>query len=84
MWRFAPNIANTFAGNKTEKLITQIAVQEIPRSLALRVAGRNLHTWTGYTGVDPENMFLSGTPNFLEQSNLPQLASFVFSAHVSF
>jgi len=29
-------------------------------------------------------MFLSGSPNFLEQSNLPQLASFVFSAHVSF
>jgi len=54
------------------------------RSLVLSVAGRNLHTWTNYTGVDPENMFISGSPNFLEQSNLPQLASFVFSAHVSF
>src|SRR5213082_865375 len=54
------------------------------RSISFSVAARNLHTWTGYTGVDPEDMFLSGTPNFLEQSNLPQLASFVFTTHVSF
>src|SRR6266496_3063617 len=54
------------------------------RSISFSVAARNLHTWTGYTGVDPEDMFLSGTPNFLEQSNLPQLASFVFTPHVSF
>jgi TonB-linked SusC/RagA family outer membrane protein len=54
------------------------------RSLSLSAAARNLHTWTRYTGVDPEDMFLSGSPNFLEQSNLPQLSSFVFTAHVSF
>ncbi|HMH83009.1 MAG TPA: SusC/RagA family TonB-linked outer membrane protein [Gemmatimonadales bacterium] len=54
------------------------------RSVSFSVAARNLHTWTGYSGVDPEDMFLSGTPNFLEQSNLPQLASFVFTTNVSF
>src|SRR5207237_4068763 len=25
------------------------------------LAGRNLHTWTGYTGLDPEAMFLGGS-----------------------
>ena len=54
------------------------------RSVSFSVAARNLHTWTGYSGADPEDMFLSGTPNFLEQSNLPQLASFVFTTNVSF
>ena len=27
-------------------------------SMELRVAGRNLHTWTNYTGVDPETSLL--------------------------
>jgi len=54
------------------------------RSMSFSVAARNLHTWTGYTGADPEDMFLSGTPVFLEQANLPQLASFVFTTNVSF
>jgi TonB-linked SusC/RagA family outer membrane protein len=54
------------------------------RALTVSVAARNLHTWTAYTGLDPEAMFLSGTPNFLDQSNLPQLTSFVFTAHLSY
>lgn len=40
------------------------------RRASLTVAGRNLYTWTGYTGLDPENTFLSGTPGFLEQNRV--------------
>ena len=54
------------------------------RTLSVSVAGRNLHTWTPYTGLDPESMFLSGSPNFVDQAELPQLASFVFSLHLTY
>ena len=53
-------------------------------SASVDVAARNLHTWTPYTGLDPENQFLSGSPNFLEQDNLPQLMQFVTTFHVIF
>lgn len=56
--------------------------------LTLNVAARNLHTWTGYTGLDPEATFLSsgigGGDQFVDQAEVPQLASFVFTAHLSF
>jgi TonB-linked SusC/RagA family outer membrane protein len=51
------------------------------------IAARNLHTWTPYTGLDPENMFLGATlasPQFLDQANLPQLTSFVLTVHLSY
>jgi hypothetical protein len=54
------------------------------RSLTLSVAGRNLHTWTPYTGLDPESMFLSGSPNFVDQAELPQLASFVITLQLTY
>jgi len=56
--------------------------------VTLNVAARNLHTWTNYTGLDPENYFVSGGAGggsqFTDQAELPQLASFIFSAHLSF
>ena len=58
------------------------------RGLTLNVAARNLHTWTNYTGLDPENYFVSGGAGggtqFTDQSELPQLTSFIVSAHLSF
>lgn len=58
------------------------------RGVTLNVAARNLHTWTNYTGLDPENYFVSGGAGggsqFTDQAELPQLASFIFSAHLSF
>lgn len=66
---------------------------ELPPSLAARIgagsayinlAGRNLHIWTDYTGLDPEATFLSGTPGFLEQSTLPQLQQIVATFNVNF
>jgi TonB-linked SusC/RagA family outer membrane protein len=50
---------------------------------SITIAGRNLHTWSKWTGLDPENMFLGG-PTFLEQDNLPQLMQFVTTINVSF
>ncbi len=54
------------------------------RRLAISVAARNLHTWTPYTGLDPESQFLSGSPNFVDQAELPQLASVVWTLHLGF
>ena len=50
-------------------------------SADLRVAGRNLHTWTKYTGMDPETN-LAGASALVQGYdffNMPQTRSFVFS-----
>lgn len=54
------------------------------RSASLGIAGRNLHTWTNYTGLDPEAFFLGGTPIFVDQAELPQLTSIVFTVHLTY
>lgn len=52
------------------------------------VAGRNLHTWTKFQGLDPENNNLFpeaatfGTP--FEQNEVPQLRTFVMRIHLTF
>jgi TonB-linked SusC/RagA family outer membrane protein len=50
-------------------------------SASLSVAGRNLHTWTRYPGMDPEVAY---GHNWYQQNNLPQLAQFVTTLNVSF
>jgi hypothetical protein len=50
-------------------------------SLALRLAGRNLTTWTGYSGIDPETN-LGGAEvaaQGIDYFNNPQTRSFIFS-----
>ena len=50
-------------------------------SVDLRVAGRNLHTWTDYRGIDPETN-LAGAAVLvrgIDYFNNPQTRSFVFS-----
>lgn len=58
------------------------------KALSLSLAARNLHTWTDYPGADPEDFFVSGGlgngSTFIDQSMLPQLASYVLTAHLSF
>jgi TonB-linked SusC/RagA family outer membrane protein len=54
------------------------------RAASINFAARNLHTWTNYSGLDPENTFLSGTPGFLEQDNLPQLAQIITTFRIAF
>ncbi len=38
------------------------------------VSGRNLHTWTGYTGIDPEAYFVGEQFVRVDQGQTPQLA----------
>jgi hypothetical protein len=50
-------------------------------SADLRISGRNLHTWTKYTGMDPETN-LAGASALVQGYdffNMPQTRSFVFS-----
>jgi hypothetical protein len=50
-------------------------------SIDVRIAGRNLHTWTNYTGYDPETN-LGGSviaTRGRDYFNMPQTRSFVFS-----
>lgn len=50
----------------------------------LTLAARNLHTWTDYTGLDPEASFVEFGYNLLEQDNTPQLAQFVTTFAITF
>jgi hypothetical protein len=68
----------------TYDLPRTLATQFGARAASVSLAGRNLHTWTNYTGLDPEATFLSGTPGFLEQSTLPQLMQWMAVINVNF
>jgi hypothetical protein len=53
----------------------------------ITVAGRNLHTWSDWTGLDPEARFLGGARGLfggLEQNHLPQTTSVVTSVNLTF
>jgi TonB-linked SusC/RagA family outer membrane protein len=68
----------------TYDLPRTLASQFGARTASVSLAGRNLHTWTNYTGLDPEATFLSGSPGFLEQSTLPQLMQWMAVFNVNF
>jgi len=55
---------------------------------SITVAGRNLWTWTDYTGLEPEASFLGGTRGTgsaqWEQNVTPQLQQFVTTLNVNF
>jgi hypothetical protein len=50
-------------------------------SIEIRVTGRNLHTWTSYTGIDPETSLLGSATavSGVDYFNNPQSRSFIFS-----
>jgi TonB-linked SusC/RagA family outer membrane protein len=50
-------------------------------TMEVRVAGRNLHTWTGYSGIDPETSLLGSASALrgVDYFNNPQTRSWVFS-----
>jgi hypothetical protein len=52
---------------------------------SVTLAGRNLHTWTDYLGLDPETR-ASGTSPFTnyDQATTPQLAQFLATLSISF
>jgi TonB-linked SusC/RagA family outer membrane protein len=67
-----------------ERLMNRIGAHGV----SLTASGRNLHTWSKYTGLDPEMQFISGsTPgsNFgVDQAEYPPLASFVFTIRANY
>ncbi len=52
------------------------------QSLSVTASGRNLHTWTKFTGIDPENNL--GGAGALDQSEFPPLTSFLLNIRVNF
>ncbi|MFN2563427.1 MAG: SusC/RagA family TonB-linked outer membrane protein [Gemmatimonadaceae bacterium] len=54
------------------------------REATLTLSARNLHTWTKWTGLDPEAYFVSNLFTRLEQDNTPQLASFQATLNITF
>jgi TonB-linked SusC/RagA family outer membrane protein len=53
----------------------------------ITVSGRNLHTWTGYTGLDPESKSPQGAGgelDFFDQAVTPTLAQFVTTLSLNF
>jgi hypothetical protein len=52
------------------------------------VSGRNLKTWTNYSGLEPEAFFLSGTRggqhSVWEQTTLPQLTQWLVTVNFGF
>ncbi len=51
---------------------------------SVSLSARNIHTWTGYSGLDPESYFLTQQFQRLEQDQTPQLASVNFSINLTF
>jgi TonB-linked SusC/RagA family outer membrane protein len=53
---------------------------------SVSIAGRNLHTWTNYKGLEPEASFQGGTRGFgqWEQDVTPQLRSFIGTLRLNF
>jgi hypothetical protein len=53
---------------------------------SLTVAGRNLYTWTRYSGLEPEASFIGGSRGVgqWEQNVTPQLTQFVTTLNINF
>jgi TonB-linked SusC/RagA family outer membrane protein len=53
---------------------------------SVSIAGRNLHTWTNYKGLEPEASFQGGTRGFgqWEQDVTPQLRTYIATLRLNF
>ena len=55
---------------------------------SITLAGRNLHRWTDYTGLDPESRSLSTAnnsfQNAFDQAVTPTLAQFIATINLTF
>ncbi|MFN0178227.1 MAG: SusC/RagA family TonB-linked outer membrane protein [Gemmatimonadales bacterium] len=85
----------SFVSSKADfiKLREVSVAYQLPRSMArwfrasdgnLAVSARNLHTWTGYSGLDPESYFLTQQFVRLEQDQTPPLMSINVSLNLTF
>ena len=89
------NLAQSWVINKASfaKLREVSLSYAFPPQLARRIGGdeatltlaaRNLHTWTNWTGMDPEAFFVTQLFTRLEQDNTPQLASVQARLNITF
>ena len=62
----------------------QFASKVAAKNAGFTLSARNLHTWTPYTGLDPESEFVSGTPVNVDQAHVPQLTSLVLTIRLSY
>lgn len=53
-------------------------------SARITLSGRNLHTWTKYTGIDPEAYFVGEAYVRVDQGQTPQLAQFKTTINLTF
>ncbi len=66
---------------------------DVPANVAARLgahgasltgSARNLGMWTRYTGIDPESQFVNSSPASVDQAELPQLLTYVFTLRLSY
>ncbi len=84
-------IENADFAKLRELSLTWTVPQSLIRDLhvggaSLTIAGRNLHTWTKYPGLDPEGSFQGGTRGAAqwEQAVIPQLRQYVTTLNLTF
>jgi hypothetical protein len=63
---------------------TTLASRLGARALSVTASGRNLRTWSPYSGIDPESQFLAGSPASTDQAHLPQLMTLSLTFHLSY
>ena len=63
---------------------TFIAARAGAKSASFTFSARNLHTWSPYTGIDPESQFVAGNPAQVDQAELPQLLNYSLTVHLSY
>lgn len=89
------NVAQSWIINDASfaKLRELAAQYTLPRNVAgflggrdatIGISARNLHTWTSWSGLDPEAYFVTQLFTRLEQDNTPQLASVMFTVNITF
>jgi TonB-linked SusC/RagA family outer membrane protein len=96
-YQSADQFGDTYINDSSFWRLREVAVSyTVPQNWAQRfgagratvtVAGRNLHTWSDWTGMDPEARFLGGDRGLFggfEQNHLPQTTSVVTTVNLTF
>ena len=65
-------------------LPTRLAAAAGASRASVTLTGRNLHTWTRWTGLDPESRSLTTGLTTHSQAVIPELAQFVGTLSLTF
>ena len=65
-----------------------LAARAGAKTLSVTASARNIHTWSPYSGMDPESQFVTnaagGNPALVDQAHLPQLLNYSLTFHLSY